>query len=56
MKNLIGKKVTAVADWGTYKGKEVKGTLSFNEITEQYLVTINVRTVSVMEETIQKIK
>jgi hypothetical protein len=30
MKNLVGKKVSAVADWGTYKGRTVKGILSFN--------------------------
>ena len=53
MKNLIGKKVNAVADWGTYKGRMVNGILSVNEITGQYLVTIKKATVSVMEDTIE---
>lgn len=53
MKNLVGKKVSAVADWGTYKGRTVKGILSVNEITGQYLVTIKKATVSVMEDTIE---
>ena len=55
MKNLVGKKVSAVADWGTYKGRTVKGILSVNEITGQYLVTIKKATVSVMEDTIVQI-
>jgi hypothetical protein len=53
MKNLVGKKVSAVADWGTYKDRTVKGILSVNEITGQYLVTIKKATVSVMEDTIE---
>ena len=53
MKNLVGKKVSAVADWGTYKGRTVKGILSINEITGQYLVTIKIATVSVLEDTIE---
>ena len=53
MKNLIGKKVSAIADWGTYKGKTVKGILSFHKITGQYLVIIKTATVSVMEDTIE---
>ena len=53
MKNLVGKKVSAVADWGTYKGRTVNGILSVNEITGQYLVTIKKATVSVMEDTIE---
>ena len=55
MKNLIGKTVSAISDWGTYKGKTVKGILLFNEITGQYLVKIN-KTVTVMEETIEELK
>ena len=55
MKNLIGKKVKAIADWGSYRGKTVKGILSFDKITDQYLVTIKIVTVSVMESTIEAI-
>jgi len=56
MKNLVGKKVSAIADCGTYKGKVVKGILSLYEITGQYLVKIDTHTVSVMEETIKELK
>ena len=55
MKHLVGGRVSAIADCGTYKGKTVKGILSFYEITGQYLVKINTHTVSVMEETIQQL-
>lgn len=53
MKHLIGKKVSAVADCGTYKGKCVKGIISFYETTGQYLVKTDTHTVSVKEETIE---
>ncbi len=53
MKHLVGKKVSAVADCGTYKGKCVEGILSFYEITGQYLVKTDTHTVSVKEETIE---
>ena len=55
MKELIGKRVSAISDWGTYKGKMVKGILSYNNLTNQYLITINKVTCSVMEETINKL-
>jgi len=54
MKDLVGKKVSAIADCGTYKGKCVKGILSFYEITGQYLVSTGAYTMSVMEETIEE--
>ena len=52
MEHLIGKKVSAIADHGTYKGKEVTGILSFNKVTGQYMITINMKTVSVFKDTI----
>ena len=55
MKDLVGKKVSAIADCGTYKGKCVKGILSFREITGQYLVCTGTYTMSVMEETIEEL-
>lgn len=56
MKHLVGKRVSAIADCGTYKGKSVRGILSFYETTGQYLVKIDTHTVSVMEETIELLK
>ena len=53
MKELIGQRVSAISDWGTYRGKMVKGILSYDDITNQYLITINKVTTSVMEETIK---
>jgi hypothetical protein len=55
MKDLIGNRVTAIADHGTYKGKQVRGTLHFSEVSEQYLVRTGVKVVSVMKETVEKI-
>lgn len=55
MKFLVGKKVSAISDCGTYRGKCVKGILSFYEITGQYLVNTGIRTMSVMEETIEEL-
>jgi len=56
MKDLINKRVTAIADHGTYKSKQVKGILHFSEVSEQYLVYTGVKIVSVMKETIEKIE
>ena len=39
--DLIGKRVRAVSDHGTYKGREVTGTLIYNMTTDQFIVKIN---------------
>jgi hypothetical protein len=54
--DLIGKRVRAVSDHGTYKGREVTGTLIYNMTTDQFIVKINKIQVSVDESTIQLIK
>jgi len=54
--DLIGKRVRAVSDHGTYKGREVTGILIYNMTTDQFIVKINKIQVSVDESTIQLIK
>ena len=55
MENLIGKKVSAIADCGTYRGKRVEGILSFYQASGQYLVKTGTHTVSVRQQTVKQI-